>query len=370
MTCRTNRTLARCWRVSFAALLVLVLAILYILPAGSAVWATPQQSPLRQTIPTLTPTPLPSWIWVSQIGGNPVDYAPSGMPDLDQRQNDWRDAQSTVWTHCGPLAVANALWWLDSISESGGNAPPEISDGYPLLSSFGLWDDHDAQNVIPLVNELANYLDTNGMRTGSTYLGTNIMVLGSALQSYIADQDLADSYVVSTVASPSFEQLLTWVRGGDVVILLLGFWEWQGDRWVYLGGHYVTVAGVEPSNQLVAISDPFRDAFEAGRVVIGRSPESHPYPHTADVHNDVRYVSHDAYSVVSADGPGGVWALDNYVLTYEDVQGFIGQNLVPIFESYRGYYGGADITTKADYAVIVSHRPYMLYLPIVLKGAL
>ena len=49
------------------------LAFVCMLPTGSIVWATPLQSPLRQTIPTLTPTPIPSWIWVGRAGGNPAD---------------------------------------------------------------------------------------------------------------------------------------------------------------------------------------------------------------------------------------------------------------------------------------------------------
>jgi len=371
VTPSTKLTSIHWWRVTFLALLMLGLAVLWVLPAGSVVWATPKQSPLRQTIPTVTPTPFPDWIWVAQAGGNPVDYAPSGMPDFDQKQSDWHDpAWPVAWTHCGPLAVADVLWWLDSASEPGSTAPPEVSDGHSLLTSFGTWDDHDIQNVIPLVNELASCLDTNGVRTGSEHLGTDVSDLASALRTYLADKDLQESYDVTMTALPSFEQLLTWVQGGDVVVLLLGFWEWQGDRWVYLGGHYVAVAGAEPVNRFVAISDPFRDAFEAGQVTTGRSPVPHPYPHEADVHNDAQYVSQDAYRVVETEGPGGTWALGDYVPAYEDMQNFTGQNLALAFESYGDDYGGgSDIAAKVGYAIVVCRRRYTLYLPIILKGA-
>ena len=360
------------WRASLMALLMLGLVVLYVFPVGSVVWATPQQSPLRQTIPTLTPTPIPSWIWISRPGGNPLDCAPSGMPDFDQKQESWHDpASSATWTHCGPLAVADVIWWLDSRFEPGSTPPPGVSDGYPLLPSFGTWDDHDAQNVVPLVNEFANRLDTNGMRTGAQHLGTDVSTLASALQTYVAEKGLQSTYSVTVTESPTFERLVTCLRRGHAVILLLGFWEWQGDIWVYLGGHYVAVAGVEPANGLVAISDPFGDAFEAGEIALGRSPVAHTYPHAPEVHNEARYVSQDAYLAVTTEGPGGMWALGNYAPAYEKVQNFVGQNVVPAFESYRGDYGGAAITTKMDYAVIVSWEPTWrtLHLPIILKGA-
>ncbi|MBM4432342.1 MAG: hypothetical protein FJ026_18640, partial [Chloroflexi bacterium] len=283
--------------VSLSALLALVA-----IPSGSVVWATPQQSPWRQTIPTLTPTPIPSWVWIGQAGANPLDYAPSGMPDFDQRQSEWRDpAPAGVWTHCGSVAVANVLWWLDSRSEPGSTPPPQVSDGCELVPSFGDWDDHDAQNVVPLVNDLATRLGTN--QTGGAR-GTDVDMMLPALQTYLAEKSLQNAYKVTLTASPSFDQLLSWVQSGKGVVLLLGFWEWQGDRWVYLGAHYVAVAGIEPVNRYLALSDPFRDAWEAREAVLGRSPVSHLYPHDAEMHNDAQYVSHDAYHMLTAEGPG------------------------------------------------------------------
>jgi len=354
----------------FFALLVFGLLATYMLPTDS-VWATPNQSPLRQTVPTLTPTPVPSWIWIGQAGGEPVDYAPSGVPDFDQKQGDWSaPGQPELWTHCGPAAVADALWWLDSSYEPGSTAPPTVQDGHGLVISLDGWDDHDAQNTVPLVNELAHRLDTNGVRTGGDHLGTDVSLMAPSLEAYLADQGVQDDYGVLTVASPSFDQLMAWVRRGDGIVLQLGFWEDQGDRWVYYGSHYAAVAGAEPKNRLVAISDPFRDAFESGRVWMGRSPMDHPYPHVVDVHNDAQYVSQDVHPAADSAGPGGRWALANYVGTYQDVENFVGQNLVPEFEVYQSYYLGGEIHTTVDHAVVLSHRTYTLYLPILLKGVL
>jgi hypothetical protein len=83
-------------RAGFLGLLVLSVAVWYLLPAGPVAWATPPQSRLRQTVPTLAP---PRWSWVGGSGPYPVDYAPSGMPDFDQQQSDWHGGASPeTWT--------------------------------------------------------------------------------------------------------------------------------------------------------------------------------------------------------------------------------------------------------------------------------
>ncbi len=368
MTRSSGGTPHRRQRMGLLVMLLLALAVLYSLPVDSIVWASPQQNRLHQTIPTLTPTPIPSWIWIGRTGGNPADYAPYGMPDFDQKQADWQEPAS-AWTHCGPVAVANALWWLDSLREPGNTAPPQVSDGHDLITSFGAWDDHDSQNVIPLVADLASRLNT---QTTGVRPGTDVTSIVPALQGLLAGKGLQDTYSVNIDTAPSFEQLLTRVQNSNGVVLLLGFWENQGDRWVYLGGHYVAVAGAEPVNRYLAVSDPYRDAWEAGEAALGRSPAQHPSPHDADVHNDAQYVSHDAFRMLDTEGPGGVGALDNYVPAFAGVPNFIGQNVAPEFETYLGEYGGSPvITAKIDYAVAISRQAGMftLHLPIILKGA-
>ena len=356
-------------RTSFLALLMLGMVVLYILPGGSVVWATPHQSPLRQTVPTATPTPIPGWIWIGYPGTTPADYAPSGMPDFDQKQAGWQVTSPPGWSHCGPVAVADVLWWLDSQSEPGSNAPPQVSDGHPLIESFGAWDDHDSRNVLPLVSDVAARLNTNDAKAG-----TEVTTVVPALEAYVREQALDDTYAVAMYASPSFEQLRIWVRRGSGVVLLLGFWEEQGaDEWVYLGAHYAAVAGVEPANRYVALADPFRDAWEAGNAALGRSPVAHAYPHGPDVHNDAQYVSHDAYPVVAAQGPGGTWALADYVRASEHLENFVGQNVAQAFAVHEGDYTGpiANVRAKMDYAIVVAQPVtyHLLYLPIIVKAA-
>jgi hypothetical protein len=129
-------------------------------------------------------TPEDTWYWKANYG----DYVPSGMPDFDQRQGgtyNWVD-QWGAWSHCGPVAVANSLWWLDSEFEPNPIPPPTINDGYPLVISYGQWDDHDPQNVPPLVEHLAFLMDTDGRRTGLVHTGTNVNDMEAGLAQYLS----------------------------------------------------------------------------------------------------------------------------------------------------------------------------------------
>jgi hypothetical protein len=118
-----------------------------------------------------------------------IDYAPSGVPDFDQRQWGtymWTD-QWGAWSHCGPVAVANSLWWLDSEFEPNPDDPPTINDGFPLVQSYSpQWDDHDRLNVPPLVEHLAFLMDTDGRRTGLNHDGTNVNDMQAGLTHYLS----------------------------------------------------------------------------------------------------------------------------------------------------------------------------------------
>lgn len=118
-----------------------------------------------------------------QIG----DYAPAGIPDFDQRQwgtYNWTDGGG-AWSHCGPVAIANSLWWLDTINEPHPIPPPVINDGFPIVKSYGPWDDHDVNNVPMLVENLTYLMDTNGIRTGLAHTGTNLDDVKVGLAQYL-----------------------------------------------------------------------------------------------------------------------------------------------------------------------------------------
>jgi hypothetical protein len=118
------------------------------------------------------------------------NYAPSGMPDFDQKQDNWVNPTTGNWSYCGPVAVANCFWWFDSKYADPTGMPGDGADTFPLVQNYfapnPVWglDDHDPANVddvgttLPgqdgeLVERLAWCMDTDGMRTTSTHSGTN-----------------------------------------------------------------------------------------------------------------------------------------------------------------------------------------------------
>jgi len=287
------------------------------------------------------------------------DYALSGMPDFDQKQDQWDNpaGSGADWYYCGPVAVANSLWWFDSKFEPNPIPPPTINDGYPLVEAYGAWDDHDPQNVQPLVNTLAGLMGT------APGAGTYIADMVTGIQQYLNDKGLATQYVVSgPVEGPDFKWIENEVRRSEDVILLLGFYNKFGE-WV--GGHYVTVAGIDSQNQMIALSDPYRDNAEgsnppwwpggSGRVRPnphqGRHPWSPPFPDT--VHNDSWYASHDVYQALLVGAPGGPWGLPEYATDCEYVQDFLGLNGEPGV-SPGECPAGQPVYTKLDYAIAVS----------------
>jgi hypothetical protein len=246
------------------------------------------------------------------------DYCPIGMPDFDQKQDfSWPPDGNIDPGYCGPAAVANCFWWFDSKFEPNPVPPPTYSDGYPLVQTYAtmlpLWDDHDAQNAMPLISALGTSFNTN--LSGP---GTNINDMHAGIQAWLASRQLGDDYTVNRYDC----QGLTWeflageVKRSQDVILLVGFYvSNNGDplNCYRIGGHYVTVAGVDSTNRKVAISDPFLDTHPAGAS-----------------HNDAANVSHDIYDMIPM-GPmmcephQGCLFLPGYPVT-QVAYDFYGQN--------------------------------------------
>jgi len=291
------------------------------------------------------------------------------MPDFDQRQDAWVNPTSGNWSYCGPLAVANCLWWFDSKFEPSPVSPPAINDNYRLVQSYspGQWDDHDPRNLSPLVADLAYRMDTDGQRTGYTFEGTYVQDMHDAIVRYLSDKGLAANYSVTMMSQPSFEWVASEVERCEDVILLMGFWSWNGSKWERLGGHFVTTAGVDPDRRRIAFSDPVKNAAESGwlgRVLNGTLTTHAPIPgHGHSVHNDAGNISHDIYSVVSTNSPGGTWGPANYAESPTAAVSFFGQNFPRDFpEEYlpKGdvhAYAMATIQTEVEYAIAISPVP-------------
>ena len=299
------------------------------------------------------------------------DYAPNGVPDFDQKQDNWTGPLLGKWTFCGPVAAANSLWWFDTKFEPTPVSPPPFNDNYPLVQSYeptGQWDDHDPLNVddpgtpwpptsggppiVPgegeFVEDLALYVNTDGVALGGLHAGTIITDLYHGIDQYIIDHGLRQGYVITQVKSPDFWWVAEEVEVSEDVILLLGFWQDQDPspetNWVRVGGHYLTVPGVDKRGGLIAFSDPYYNRIEQtwpyagmgsvpgwpsylGRVANGWLIPHTPIPgHTPEIHNDAGNVSHDVYRIVGTDSPGGSWGPEEYVSDTVMLEAFIGQN--------------------------------------------
>jgi uncharacterized repeat protein (TIGR01451 family) len=292
-----------------------------------------------------------------------ADYAPSGVPDFDQRQDNWNKevVGEDAWTFCGPVAVANSLWWFDSKFEYQGATPPTISGTHPLVASYepwyDTWDDHDPRNIHrygdEFVSDLADNMDTDGP-IFQDYAGTYITDVIEGLESYLTDRGIRGGYVITPVQSPDFWWVAEEVERSNDVILLLNFWQDQSIGWTKLGGHYVTVPGVDKQGGLIGFSDPYFDRMETvlppeefigaplwtgrfgsdGDPPLGGSGLVPTYTHMVahsgvyTLHNDAANVSHDVYPVIAAPpGPVGTWEPEGYAPDRSSIDNFRGVNM-------------------------------------------
>jgi hypothetical protein len=308
---------------------------------------------IRAAVAT-SPKPVPEW--PGYIKPAYPDYAPSGMPDFDEKQDVWGPGQG-MYTWCVPVAVANSLWWLDSKYESILNPapvpPPTVSDHFNLVTSYsqGLWDDHDPNNVDPLVRNLAFLMDTDDQQLPHDgHTGTKWTDIQTGIQQYLIQQGVAGMFNVHNSEFPTFEWIENETEFCQDVEVILEFWQltpfgWQPITYPesLMFGHCVTSAGVNSTASQLLISDPWQDAYEAGLVVAGRSPAVHGYPHGSATHNDAQYVSQDAYSV-------GLFALPpvpppppGYPLTVWELQGYL--QTMGLDPSYHAFIRGAVATS-------------------------
>ena len=218
----------------------------------------PYQNPYRDNAPEGTP---PS--------GN---YAPSGMPDFDQKQDNWKHPITGQETFCGPTAIANCFWWFDSKFGNHSGWPGDGKDEFPLVTAYTdnlsyplppfplqpyplpLWinDDHRFDNVDhpatvwctapcpanpavgtwdgELVERLACCMNTDGKSEGGAHKGTNVFKMQECIDEWLNDTGLAYMFYERTIERPSFWKIEEEVKKSEDVILLLGFWEEQYDE--------------------------------------------------------------------------------------------------------------------------------------------
>jgi hypothetical protein len=292
------------------------------------------------------------------------DYAPNGVPDFDQKQDNWKSPYTGFWSWCGPVALANCMWWFDSRYEPSpvdprpfypGPGNPSPDDDYPLIQSLasgGEWDDHDTCNADPFIQKLKS-----ACRTDGPVPGTVIADLKKGFDSLVTDAGLAADYTSTLVPGPSFELIKDSVMASRNVILLLGFYEPDNSQdCVRLGGHYVTCAGVCTECTDICVSDPYFNSNE------NEPPAGSA--HGATVHNDAYYVSgphdthhHDRYHMEafshSCTTPATERVTD-YPNNWSDLINFAQQNWYDLSAPPPGAYEGGAIIVLVDYALVIA----------------
>ena len=354
-----------------------------------------------------TATLCPDEAWYFK--GAYEDYAPAGMPDFDQKQDGWWVGADTSWTLCGPTAVADCFWWFDSKFNVPAGTPGDGWDRYPLVRDYQdalppnlgpgpLQDDHSFDNVdhiatpwfpggappvmppfVPgwqnppllidpwgeLVERLAWYMDTDGVRTGSPHKGTKVIDMEEAIDLWLEEAELSDRLFEHTEAHPDFYWIEEEIEKSQDVILLLGFWEEYppgSNEWWRIGGHFVTCAGVNSDWQMLAFSDPFFDNAELGfpgNVYSNPNPWGLPHPpppHLPTAHNDAWNASHDFYQVWPNSPTPSDWWIPNYPVAEEPflVERFFEQNCPEELLPYQAPWMGGPIHVEIEYAVVVS----------------
>jgi hypothetical protein len=328
----------------FVIALSLTLGLAAVLALLSPSWTPP--SGAQGSIPTLTPTrPTPTRIMGCQVcprRGYP-DYSPYGPPDFDMRQNDWMGttvsvASAAEWTHSGPAAAADALWYIDSQVEF------YRGEKYNLVTSYGDWYDHALVNPPPLAEDLATEVGTN-------QLGTTAEDMYIGVQSYIAKRGLSAELPVEIYKGPSCAWLVDQAQHNDqMLIVLIGFWEQHAGQWVRTGGHWVAVCCFDPVGRAVEIMDPYYDMAAHG----GPGVSYGGIPTSFTDHNDAAKVSYDQYEFFATSVPGAQCAFRQYQLpgTLDVFNNSLGQNFAEDLEPYRGdHVAGASVQSSIDYVV-------------------
>jgi len=192
------------------------------------------------------------WDWLHSY----PNYAPNGIPDFDQHQNEWKiilpgkngviDSSPigddfynpnencivpgpnchletypagddyTFWAFSGPAAVANCFWWLDSKNSDQNGTPGDGEDNYPLVKDYGVGDDHLPGNAPLLIENLANTMQTSSK--GKTY----IQDMKDGISDWFANVNLSNQFTVNISDKPSFNFIKNQIKNNSNVILLLG----------------------------------------------------------------------------------------------------------------------------------------------------
>ncbi len=261
-----------------------------------------------------------AWFWVESY----PNYAPSGMPDFDQTQGQWKgiidggngvaDSTATgddvqiinfgglvdpnepaiiapgpdcaldsnpsgddieIWIFSSAVSTMNCFWWFDSRYSDPNGSPGDGEDIYPLVGDYGAGDDHASSNAPLAIEKMANALNI----TSTVYLDNNVWI--DTIDEWFANVSLEDKLNVNFYTVPTFDFIVDETKKGRAVVLVINFINDSSGDCVTVGSHSVTITGVNLADLKIAISDPYLN-------------KNNP---SDDNHNDTQYVSQDIYRV-------------------------------------------------------------------------
>lgn len=239
------------------------------------------------------------------------NYAPSGLPDFSQlQQDDWGDRKGHV-NLCGAVALADILWWFDSKHSDSNGTPGDGNDTYSLVRDYSApgtpnpgphSDDHNFNNVNDnqtpwcrfrrngeLIEQIAWY--TNRQKDTIRYeiLGPlkglfNAFKLLYGIKKLFIESGLQNYYSVKPIFKPSFSTINKCLRNNSGIILGMSGpgYDSKSKLLPFQWGHFVAVAGIN-SVGYIALSDPVQDVMNSS---------SDP-----SEHNNASIVSHDVWQV-------------------------------------------------------------------------
>jgi hypothetical protein len=229
---------------------VISIAVLFVLLLSSA--QALQQSTVIKTDTTMENS---GWYWKPSY----PNYAPAELPDFDQKQDQWKKISagpngvidSTVagddvmnvdehciapgpdcylnstaagddvveWAFCGPVSVADCLWWFDSKYADPAGTPGDGQDQFALVQDYGAGDDHAKANAPLLIEKLARAMKTTDK--GTTYTSDMQVAVGD----WFNTTGLSDKFTEQTIDRPTFSYVETQIEQSQNVILLLGSYD-------------------------------------------------------------------------------------------------------------------------------------------------
>jgi len=245
-----------------------------------------------------------------------TNYAPAGIPDFDQRQDNWNYG-SGGYTWCGQVSTCDILWYLDSKYSDPNGTPGDGIDEFLLVQDYhapsnpnpGPYsDDHNYNNVNDIATpwNLAGAVDDfefieqyswNQYYNSGWPAIVNYWIdkagLSSQFKSYREEYRWATSKF-------NFSEMADKIMSGDYYYMLQ--MELIDERGNMITVHCVAIAGINVDEMKIAVSDPAKDKQN--------------FTNNLFEHNDIKFVSHDIYNVI-LNPPESKWGID-YGATVSD----------------------------------------------------